>query len=916
MKKRVLSIVLLLSLALQFLPIAAFAAPSPVNPPFTGLDEIPEPIDPQTWKFQNEMTWDEYKPNPVVDWDNFDMSKTATRKINGLIILVDFPDRSFIVTEEPGSELVGNPQIGPIATEDLADFWKDYLNTPSALNSGATISGYWAESSYGQWDISISAAGPFTLPGFEMQYGFSYGVTTNAANPLGDTAPGITRYSSSQYTSQSLALAVAGGVDMSLYDFCFILHAGYDESGTWQEFGEMMFETKEDVPAEFGALARVNKILALGYELPEETINWAKARDAAGKNWSKSRYGPDPWSSWYGSMGRWSFASSTTVNGRSIRISVQGESDGMGVFAHEFGHISGLTDNYNDPFAVPSQRSYSAPWDTMGTGKIGPGGNHNRWQTPSTMGSSSPIHSMLRTKLSSSLNFLQSEDIVDINIDALRAGTPVVAEIVSRNVPNGELFGVTQPNGLRVNSMVEQKPRITRDVDWMSDTFNGANWWDGYCIEVVDRSGYDSFASDNGVLISKFKTAERAPHTWVIDAHPEEMKVVDYISPAGNEVMMSQGDMLQLADAAFHAGVSEIDHPYGFSGDVVNEYVDEWNGLHFYILDKHVNPGAYGDVLSYTVAVRASDATLGETPPKAGLPVDGVLEVTANELAPAIPGKVAIQEFKIKNTGTATDIVRVTLGGNLDWNPTILNNLFAIKAGEEITVPVYIEVPADLGVVAPMNLTFTASSETNATKTTTVDIENIADNASILTIDLQLSKLLLNEGDYFNVETSLTKTLESNVVVLDYAYDQSKIDFANYSLPAGVEFIKWERTPTGVQLVLMVQDYAMNGLVDVMFQAKETLTGTEDLFTVVGHFAVKYTDGKEVLVLSNSLDYDPSDNPVLIKFDLIYLSNVIDAFGKTNKSEGWNELYKRYDFDKNNRIDIQDISFAARNIDL
>jgi hypothetical protein len=242
---------------------------------------------------------------------------------------------------------------------------------------------------------------------------------------------------------------------------------------------------------------------------------------------------------------------------------VQGESDGMGIFAHEFGHISSLGDNYNDPFAVPSQRSYSAPWDTMGTGKIGPGGNHNRWQIPSGLGGSVPIHHMLRSKLSNYLGFTTGGDIVDININNLRNGTPVVAEVVSRNLPTGALFGLEKPRGLRVTNMTEQKPVITRQEDWRSETYStSVRAWNGYCLEVVDRSGYDSFACDHGVLLSKYKTAESAPHTWVIDSHPEEMKVCDYISPLGNRKYISQGDMLQLADATFHAGVSFTDTGY------------------------------------------------------------------------------------------------------------------------------------------------------------------------------------------------------------------------------------------------------------------------------------------------------------------------------------------------------------------
>ena len=44
-------------------------------------------------------------------------------------------------------------------------------------------------------------------------------------------------------------VATNGGRD---YDFRYLLHAGYDESGVWQEMGEMRFQRKEDVTDAFG----------------------------------------------------------------------------------------------------------------------------------------------------------------------------------------------------------------------------------------------------------------------------------------------------------------------------------------------------------------------------------------------------------------------------------------------------------------------------------------------------------------------------------------------------------------------------------------------------------------------------------------------------------------------------------------
>ena len=195
--------------------------------------------------------------------------------------------------------------------------------------------------------------------------------------------------------------------------------------------------------------------------------------------------------------------------------------------------------------------------------------------------------------------------------------------------------------------------------------------------------------------------------------------------------------------------------------------------------------------------------------------------------------------------------------------------------------------------------------------TTDVRFDDFAVEKPDLALELALDKVYLNAGEYFNVETSVTETIASNVVVLDYTFDKSKIAFANYSLPAGVNFISYEPTDTGARLMLMVQDYKMKNIAAVMFQALETLDQTDELFSVVGQFVVIGDAGKEVICLSNILGFDPPIQPDL--FDLIMLSNVIDAFGKTKHDTDW-PMYKGFDFDQNGFIDIQDVVFVASRI--
>ena len=79
------------------------------------------------------------------------------------------------------------------------------------------------------------------------------------------------------------------------------IYAGYDETSVWQEFGEMKFASKEDIPAEWGN--------------PDTT----KPR------WVPTRY--VPWTSWRAGAQQWGLSS--------VR---QGESSGT--ITHEIAHFA------------------------------------------------------------------------------------------------------------------------------------------------------------------------------------------------------------------------------------------------------------------------------------------------------------------------------------------------------------------------------------------------------------------------------------------------------------------------------------------------------------------------------------------------------------------------------------------------
>ena len=275
----------------------------------------------------------------------------------------------------------------------------------------------------------------------------------------------------------------------------------------------------------------------------------------------------------------------------------------------------------------------------------------------------------------------------------------------------------------------------------------------GFAIDVIDRVGYDSFSPDHGVLIS------RIAHTnvvnaggmdggaiFLIDAHPGNSGMIQFFEADGQPYMFACDHHTHLSTAAFRAGLhnnpyyyrTEFPHRFltpelhaqfgqggqfflpdqrpGYAGNTVNEWVDEHNEFHFYILARNNHRGVYGPFLSYEVAVR-------NTAPGA-YEVGGELAITAiGEPSAAAPGNFSRQTFRITNTGgTASDIIRVTLDGDLaepvmkrspfclgdnndpttwfmyeahtkDQNVVIHNNLFAVAPDEVIYFDVFIRVP-------------------------------------------------------------------------------------------------------------------------------------------------------------------------------------------------------------------------------
>ena len=167
-------------------------------------------------------------------------------------------------------------------------FYRDFLNKPQPLNHFQTMNRYWMEDSQGKYGVQLDAFGPYRLPGRTTSTSYDQGGTahgaatprtarTRAARPVPPELPHATPARRGQAGRRHAPRSPT-------YDNVFYVSAGEDESSTWQEFGEMKWMTKEEVPDAFGP-----------------KLKWPL--DQTQTNWAVSRY--VPWSSWASASTNW-----------------------------------------------------------------------------------------------------------------------------------------------------------------------------------------------------------------------------------------------------------------------------------------------------------------------------------------------------------------------------------------------------------------------------------------------------------------------------------------------------------------------------------------------------------------------------------------------------------------------------------
>ncbi|MEO5568422.1 MAG: peptidase M6 [Gemmatimonadaceae bacterium] len=630
----------------------------------------PPPIDPQLVRDQDDMTWDDYRAIPGANWA--DTSRRGTKRtMRVAIVPADYPDYPFVATLPKQSDLFGNPRVDPVTRGLVPRYYADFYNAPQASNHGHTIHEYWMEQSRGQIGVSVVAFGPYRMPRRFFQYG---------GLPTTDIPFDSTPDNNAARELDSLWRADMGDTIINAFDLVVRMYAGYDETAIWQEFGEMKFQTKDDITPEWGN--------------PDRTR----------PRWVRSRY--VPWTSWMSGVWPWSNAGGGRIT--------QGES--INSIRHEIAHAAfSIGDNYNNSYATPYRRSPVGPWDLMDRGSFnGPFGPHRRFALPPNEGGSMSAGLMLRNRLQ--FGFVDTADVLMLSREGLAKSGIAVIDVSARAI--APLPGTVAGISIRLDGAAP-RDRTPLDNPATNPVSSGVPNYDFYTMEVVQRIGYDSYTPDNGVLIAKNK--DRSSSTggpngpnvfaWTIDAHPEDIGKLDFRRPNGDPVMRSIADYRQLNDALFHAG--------NFSGSRF-EWIDAPNRLHLYVVDRQHD--AQG-ILSYRLAVRSLD---GSGPQQRG--------VTLEAVGSRDEGPRTIVHFTMTNTGRPSmvdsvhprrrdsafnaDVYRVTATAEgQGWSADVINPLAAIPFGSPADVPVHVRRTNSASPSA--TITLRAVSESDPTKVAT-----------------------------------------------------------------------------------------------------------------------------------------------------------------------------------------------------
>ena len=197
--------------------------------------------------------------------------------------------------------------------------------------------------------------------------------------------------------------------------------------------------------------------------------------------------------------------------------------------------------------------------------------------------------------------------------------------------------------------------------------------------------------------------------------------------------------------------------------------------------------------------------------------------------------------------------------------------------------------------------------------------EETEGNSLIVTTDANL----VNKGDYFRVNTSLTSAAASNAATVEYSYDTDKYDYRGFTPAEGVTVLDNVATATGRRLTVMIDGYDAKDFGEMLFSAKDDadLQSAVNIIKVRADYVLKAEDeSKSIVSAVGSTSFTsvggsgiPGDFDGDGVVTLIELSNVIDMFDENTGSADWS-TYQFCDINNNGEIDIFDISNIAQKI--
>src|SRR5689334_25379544 len=108
-----------------------------LSAPAVAQAGAPAPLDAQNWTFQDNLTWSDYKALPGPDYSDPSI-EPSVKKWKVALVLTDFPDKGFFISQPAGSTIYGTPtaDANNIPRDQVPAFYRDFLNKPSALNHG------------------------------------------------------------------------------------------------------------------------------------------------------------------------------------------------------------------------------------------------------------------------------------------------------------------------------------------------------------------------------------------------------------------------------------------------------------------------------------------------------------------------------------------------------------------------------------------------------------------------------------------------------------------------------------------------------------------------------------------------------------------------------------------------------------